>query len=161
MLTGPEVFLELLVACGLQPCGRTHLKNGLMPYSYAGGAYNKFSAPLVGERRIFPVGGAQSTVCCTVCSGVSHHWIYLWPHGDISPGFNPPRRGLGLSHGACGAPKKGMLTGLAAFLELPDCDRTHQKTVLCHTHALVGRMTNTARSFFLQRTTESFLNFGS
>ena len=31
MLTGPKVFLALLDACGLQPCDRTHLKNGPVP----------------------------------------------------------------------------------------------------------------------------------
>ena len=33
-----------------------------------------------------PVGGALSTgrgACCTVRSGVSHHWIYLWPKGAV------------------------------------------------------------------------------
>ena len=33
-----------------------------------------------------PVGGARSVgrgACCTVRSGVSHHWIYLWPQRAI------------------------------------------------------------------------------
>ena len=28
---------------GLRPCDRTHLKNGLVPYSYVGGTYDKYS----------------------------------------------------------------------------------------------------------------------
>ena len=36
MPTGPN-------ASGLRPCDWTHLKNGLVPYSYAGGAYDKYS----------------------------------------------------------------------------------------------------------------------
>ena len=37
MPTGPKVFLALPDACGLRPCDRTHLKNGLVPYSCVGG----------------------------------------------------------------------------------------------------------------------------
>ena len=43
MPTGPDEFLGLPDASGLQPCDRTHLKNGLVPYSYVGGAYDKYS----------------------------------------------------------------------------------------------------------------------
>ena len=32
-----KVFLALLDECGLRPCDRTHLKNGLVPYSCVGG----------------------------------------------------------------------------------------------------------------------------
>ena len=37
MPIGPKVFLALSDACGLRPCNRTHLKNGLAPYSCVGG----------------------------------------------------------------------------------------------------------------------------
>ena len=37
MPTGPNVFLALPDACGLRPCDRAHLKNGLVPYSCVGG----------------------------------------------------------------------------------------------------------------------------
>ena len=42
MPTGPKVFLLMLDACGLRPCDRTHLKNGLVSHLYAGGAYDKY-----------------------------------------------------------------------------------------------------------------------
>ena len=37
MPTVPKVFLALPDACGLRPCDRAHLKNGLVPYSCVGG----------------------------------------------------------------------------------------------------------------------------
>ena len=37
MPTGPKVFLALRDACGLRPCDRAHLKNGLVLYSCVGG----------------------------------------------------------------------------------------------------------------------------
>ena len=37
MPTGPKVFLALPDACGLRPCDRAHIKNGLVPYSCVGG----------------------------------------------------------------------------------------------------------------------------
>ena len=36
MPTGPKVFLALPDTCGLRPCDRVHLKNGLVPYSSVG-----------------------------------------------------------------------------------------------------------------------------
>ena len=39
---GSKVFLALPHACGLRPCDWTHLKNGLVPDLYAGGAYDKY-----------------------------------------------------------------------------------------------------------------------
>ena len=41
MPTGSKVFLALPNACGLRPCDRTHLKNGLVPHSCVGGTYDK------------------------------------------------------------------------------------------------------------------------
>ena len=38
---GSKVFLTLPDACGLRPCDRTHLKNGLVPHSCVGGTYDK------------------------------------------------------------------------------------------------------------------------
>ena len=40
---GPEVFLELLDVSGQWPCDWTHLKNGLVLYSYVDGAYDKYN----------------------------------------------------------------------------------------------------------------------
>ena len=40
--TGPKVFLALPDACGLRPCDRTHIKNGLVPYFSGGGTENKY-----------------------------------------------------------------------------------------------------------------------
>ena len=37
MPTGPKVFLALSDTCGLRPCDRAHLKNGLVQYSCVGG----------------------------------------------------------------------------------------------------------------------------
>ena len=48
-------------------------------------------------------------------------------------------------------PEKGNADGPVAFLELPDasgfwpCDRTHQRTALCHIRTLMGRMSNIDR----------------
>ena len=42
MPTGPKVFLALPDACGLRPCDRTYLKNGLVPHSCVGGTYDKY-----------------------------------------------------------------------------------------------------------------------
>ena len=105
-----------------------------------------FLCPVVGRSR--PVVVA----CCTVRSGVFHHWIHhLWPQGAFPPGFNPLRRGLGLSPGAWGAPKRGMPTGSEAFLELPialgygPATGLTLKTALCHIRTLVGRRINTAQ----------------
>ena len=39
MLTGAKVFLALPDVC--RPCNQTHLKNGLVPHLYTGGAYDK------------------------------------------------------------------------------------------------------------------------
>ena len=57
--------------------------------------------PVVGRSRPAVVG------CCTVRSGVFHHWIHhLWPQGAIPPGFNPLRRGW-VYRPAPEAPRKG------------------------------------------------------
>ena len=42
MPTRPEAFFGLSDASGLRPCDRTHLKNGLVLHSYAGGVYDKY-----------------------------------------------------------------------------------------------------------------------
>ena len=42
MLTGPKVFLVLPNTCGLRPCDRTLLKNGLVPYFSGGRTENKY-----------------------------------------------------------------------------------------------------------------------
>ena len=45
MPTRPKVFLALPDACGLRPCDRTHLKNGLVPHSCISGTYDKYRGP--------------------------------------------------------------------------------------------------------------------
>ena len=42
ILTGLEAFWGLPDASGLRPCDWTHLKNVIVRYSYAGGAYDKY-----------------------------------------------------------------------------------------------------------------------
>ena len=99
-----------------------------------------FLCPVVGRSRPAVVA------CCTVRSGVFHHWIqHLWPQGAILPAFNPLRRGWVYRP----APEKGEFRrGPRHFLELHDtcglrpCDRTHLKNGL----TLVGCRINTARS---------------
>ena len=39
---GARDILGTVDVSGLRPCDRTHLKNGFVPYSYAGGAYDKY-----------------------------------------------------------------------------------------------------------------------
>ena len=57
--------------------------------------------PVVGRSRPAVVA------CCTVRSGVFHHWIHhLWPQGAVPPGFNPLRRGW-VYRPAPEAPRKG------------------------------------------------------
>ena len=57
--------------------------------------------PVVGRSRLAVVA------CCTVRSGVFHHWIHhLWPQGAFPPGFNPLRRGW-VYRPAPEAPRKG------------------------------------------------------
>ena len=41
MPTGSKVFLAMPDACGLRPCARNNLKNGLVSYSCVGGTYDK------------------------------------------------------------------------------------------------------------------------
>ena len=41
MPTEPKVFLTSPDACGLRPCDRTHLKNGLVPHSCVGGTEDR------------------------------------------------------------------------------------------------------------------------
>ena len=59
------------------------------------------TCPVVGRSRPAVVA------CCTVRSGVFHHWIHhLWPQGAVPPGFNPLRRGW-VYRPAPEAPRKG------------------------------------------------------
>ena len=54
MPMGPKVFLAMPDACGLWPCDRTQLKNGLVPDLYAGRAYDRY-------RGVLSLGNAQET----------------------------------------------------------------------------------------------------
>ena len=57
--------------------------------------------PVMGRSRLAVIA------CCTVRSGVFHHWIHhLWPRGAVPPGFNPLRRGW-VYRPAPEAPRKG------------------------------------------------------
>ena len=69
-------------------------------------------------------------------SGVSCHWIYLWPQGAVSPGF-----GVGLI-----AFLEECRWGLRHFLEMPGacelrpCARTPLKKALCHTRPVTHEL---------------------
>ena len=99
------------------------------------------------------VGRSRPAVvaCCTVRSGVFHHWIHhLWTQGAVPPGFNPLRRGW-VYRPAPEAPRKGECRrGSEAFLELPialgygPATGPTLNTALCHIRTLVGRRINTA-----------------
>ena len=105
-----------------------------------GRALRVLLCPVVGRSRPAVIA------CCTVRSGVFHHWIHhLWPQGAVTPGFNPLRRGW-----VYRPAKRGMPTGSEAFLELPialgfgPATGPTLKTALCHIRTLVGRRINTA-----------------
>ena len=65
---------------------------------------------ILGSVLLCPVVGRSRpavVACCTVRSGVFHHWIHhLWPQGAFPPGFNPLRRGW-VYRPAPEAPRKG------------------------------------------------------
>ena len=80
----------------------------------------------------------------TVWSGVSHHWIYLWPQGTV------PSQALTLLGGVrfiawhLWCPKKGNANGARGIFCLADASGPTLKTALYHTCSLVGCMTNIA-----------------
>ena len=79
MPTRPKVFLALPDACRLRPCNRTHLKNGLVPHSYVGGTYDKYTEvsrrslevvyDLSSQVGLHSVGRRTSGLFCRVCFG--------------------------------------------------------------------------------------------
>ena len=89
--------------------------------------------------------------CCTVRSGVFHHWIHhLWPQGAFPPGFNPLRRGW-VYRPAPEAPRKGECRrgprhfwNCLSRLGYGPATGPTLKTALCHIRTLVGRRINTA-----------------
>ena len=90
MPTVPGTFMELPVTCELRPCDLTHLKNDLVPYSYAFACMINTSRFFFYCDIFYSVGGVQSSgrgVCCTVRLGVSHHWIYLWLQWAVPQAF--------------------------------------------------------------------------
>ena len=111
---------------------------------------------MLSSRFFVSCGGALSTGC----DYVPHSSFGCVPPLDTSPlalGGRPPRlkpssEGLGLSPDAWGAPKRGMPTGLEAFLELPvalgsgPATGPTLKTALCHIRTLVGRRINIGTS---------------
>ena len=131
MPTGPEAFLELPDACGLRPSDRTHLKNGLVPHSYASGTYDKY------QRAFFAcLSSVWVTFRLAVLRAARFGWVCLII--GYTSGLRGPSE-VGLSPGAS---KRGMPTGPEAFLGLPDssglqpCDWTHLKNGLVpHSYA--------------------------
>ena len=101
--------------------------------------------PVVGRSRPAVVA------CCTVRSGVFHHWIHhLWPQGAVPPGFNPLRRGW-VYRPAPEAPRKGECRrgprhfwNCLSRLGFGPATGPTLKTALCHIRTLVGRRINTA-----------------
>ena len=97
-----------------------------------------------------PVGGAQSTgrgAYCTVRSGVSHHWIYLWPQGTV-PQALTLFGGVGFIAQWLRRPKKvdrQFQKCLGPRRHFWNCLSTGPtlKTALCHIRALVGYRINT------------------
>ena len=59
-MTGPNVFLAMPDACGLRPCDRTHLKNGLVPDLYVAGTYDKYPG-VTGSVLIFCLPAGSQT----------------------------------------------------------------------------------------------------
>ena len=108
---------------------------------------------ILGSVLLCPVVGRSRpavVACCTVRSGVFHHWIHhLWPQGAVPPGFNPLRRGW-VYRPAPEAPRKGECRrGPRHFWNCLSRWATGPtlKTALCHIRTLVGRRINTARSW--------------
>ena len=69
----PKVFLTMPNACGLRPCDRTHLENGLVPDLYNGGTYDKYPGVtgLALSHRPFHLPSASQMLaskCCYSCS---------------------------------------------------------------------------------------------
>ena len=121
MPTGSVAFLELPIALGFGPATGPTLKTALCHIrTLVGRRINTARTldrhALSGVLLCPVVGRSRPAViaCCTVRSGVFHHWIHhLWPQGAVPPGFNPA-------------------TGPTL------------KTALCHIRTLVGRRINTA-----------------
>ena len=88
----------LLTLCQVVSGGRQRQIHGVLPAFILGSV---LLCPVVGRSRPAVVA------CCTVRSGVFHHWIHhLWPQGAFPPGFNPLRRGW-VYRPAPEAPRKG------------------------------------------------------
>ena len=84
---GPEAFLGQLDASGLRPCDRTHLKSGLLPHLYAGGAYDKYSSYVlfVHDRRFGHTATVRLEAVWPLVQpghfrvGKLHHWHLCHP----------------------------------------------------------------------------------
>ena len=154
--TGSEAFLELPIALGYGPATGPTLKTALCHIRTLVGRRINTARALLASVLLCPVVGRSRpavVACCTVRSGVFHHWIHhLWPQGAFPPGFNPLRRGW-VYRPAPEAPRKGECRrGSEAFLELPialgsgPATGPTLNTALCHIRTLVGRRINTART---------------
>ena len=126
-----EGILALPDACGLRPCDRIHHKNGLVPYLYAGGVYDKyccvsrFFSPVVGSHSVGRVrNGTDQAGCASaleISSGLKGPSAGFYPlRGFIAWCLRPPLL-------------RGMPTGPKVFLAMSDacglqpCDGTHLK----------------------------------
>ena len=96
------IFYQRILYSRGWSCVSQHLRNINKPFFNARRhALGVSLCPVVGRSRPAVIA------CCTVCSGVFHHWIHhLWPQGAIPPGFNPFRRGW-VYRPAPEAPRKG------------------------------------------------------
>ena len=123
-------YQRILYSCGWS-CVSQHLCNISKPFFNAcRRAFGVALCPVVGR------SGPAVIACCTVRSGVFHHWIHhLWPQGAVPPGFNPLRRGW-VYRPAPEAPRKRNadgargIFGTACRVGLRPCDRTHLKNGL-------------------------------
>ena len=112
MPTGSEAFLELPIALGYGPATGPTLNTALCHIRTLVGRRINTAHPafILGSVLLCPVVGRSRpavVACCTVRSGVFHHWIHhLWPQGAFPPGFNPLRRGW-VYRPAPDAPRKG------------------------------------------------------
>ena len=167
MPTGSDAFLELPIALGYGPATGPTLNTALCHIrTLVGRRINTalerhapasvLLCPVVGRSRPAVVA------CCTVRSGVFHHWIHhLWPQGAVPPGFNPLRRGW-VYRPAPEAPRKGECRrgprhfwNCLSRLGFGPATGPTLKTALCHIRTLVGRRINTA----LERPCATFLRW--
>ena len=144
MPTGSEAFLELPIALGYGPATGPTLKTALCHIrTLVGRRINTahWNAPseLPASVLLCPVVGRSRpavVACCTVRSGVFHHWIHhLWPQGAV-PQALTLFGGVGFIARRLRRPEKGNADGVRGIfgtvyrVGLRPCDRTHLKNGL-------------------------------